>query len=189
MSCEKILPVSWRLGIFVLVLVCSSTIWAQTYIKASNTDIDDFFAKSLDVSGTTIIVGAPAEDSRPTTVNGDQGNTGSGRGAAYVFVQDGHGEWSQQAYLKVSNPSGYPSTQNWGNTVAISGDTAVMVSSWVAFSADGPRGGAYIFVRDGTNWTEQQLVQNSAGESGDAFGTSVAIDGDFGHWRLFWLQR
>jgi len=63
--------------------------WSQTaYVKASNTDGQDFFGSSVAISGDRIVVGANGEDSPATGVDGDQGNDldlGRDSGAAYVF--------------------------------------------------------------------------------------------------------
>ena len=59
----------------------------QAYLKASNTGAGDWFGYSVAVSGGTVVVGAYAEDSSATGVNGDQAdNSASYAGAAYVFV-------------------------------------------------------------------------------------------------------
>ncbi len=95
----------------------------QAYLKASNTEATDYFGRSVAISGETVVVGAPDEDSSATGVNGDQSNNGTNySGAAYVFVRNG-GEWSQEAYLKASN-TGF--ADHFGNSVAISGDTIVV---------------------------------------------------------------
>jgi hypothetical protein len=94
-----------------------------TYVNAVNTGADDQFGTSVAVSGNTVAVGAPSEDSNATGVNGDPFNNASGAsGAVYVFVRNGS-TWSQQAYVKASNPGtqdffGYPVALS-GNTVAI----------------------------------------------------------------------
>ncbi|MEQ9055608.1 MAG: FG-GAP repeat protein, partial [Roseovarius confluentis] len=76
----------------------------QAYLKASNTDANDSFGLSVSVSGQTVVVGAFHEASAAAGVNGNQAdNSLPASGAAYVFVRDG-GAWSQQAYLKASNP-------------------------------------------------------------------------------------
>ncbi len=64
--------------------------WHQeAYLKASNTDPDDFFGLSVAISGDTIVVGAPREDSGANGVNGNQNHNGMSRaGAAYVFVRN-----------------------------------------------------------------------------------------------------
>jgi hypothetical protein len=75
-----------------------------TFLKSSNAESSDFFGSSVASSGLTLVVGATGEDSNAKKVNGDEtDNSKMNSGAAYVFVQDQFGEWSQQAYLKVFN--------------------------------------------------------------------------------------
>ncbi|MFN7342509.1 MAG: FG-GAP repeat protein, partial [bacterium] len=73
------------------VFVRSGGVWSQqAYLKASNTDTGDRFAHSIAVSADTVVVGAIAEDSSATGVNGDGSNNsaeGISSGAAYVFVR------------------------------------------------------------------------------------------------------
>ena len=48
------------------VFVRNGTTWSQqAYLKASNTGAGDRFGWSVAVSGDTVVVGAPAEDSTP----------------------------------------------------------------------------------------------------------------------------
>ncbi|MBL8921871.1 MAG: FG-GAP repeat protein [Myxococcaceae bacterium] len=65
-------------------------VWSQRhFVKASNTDANDFFAGRAVVSrdGNTLVCGAGGEDSAASGINGDQSsNALSGSGAAYVFV-------------------------------------------------------------------------------------------------------
>lgn len=101
------------------------------YLKASNTDANDWFGWSLALSddGTTLAVGAPAEDSRATGVNGDQAdNSSRASGAVYVFVKQ-DGLWAQQAYIKASNTeqptedvTQYLPNDRFGYRVALSAD-------------------------------------------------------------------
>lgn len=88
-----------------LTFTATEMIKAIGYIKASNTDANDFFGWSIALSadGQTLAVGAPAEDSVAVGVNGDQTNNQStNSGAVYIFVKN-NGVWIQQAYLKASN--------------------------------------------------------------------------------------
>ena len=96
---------------------------SEAYLKASNPGTSDEFGSSVSVSGDTIVVGAPDENSNATGVNGNQNNNlASFSGAAYVFVRNGT-TWSQEAYLKASNTG----ANDWfGTTVAVSGDTVVV---------------------------------------------------------------
>jgi len=69
------------------VFVRSGGVWSQqAYLKASNTGASDNFS-TVAVSGDTVVVGAAAEDSNATGVNGNQAdNSASFSGAAYVFT-------------------------------------------------------------------------------------------------------
>jgi hypothetical protein len=72
------------------VFVRSGSSWTQQgYVKASNTATTDQFGQSVSVSGSTIVVGAYAEDSNATGVNGNQANdSAADSGATYVYWQD-----------------------------------------------------------------------------------------------------
>jgi FG-GAP repeat protein/cadherin-like protein len=156
----------------------------QAYIKASNTAATDQFTRSIALSGDTLVIGAPQEDSSATGINGDQGdNTAAEAGAAYVFVRSGD-TWSQQAYLKASNAEG---GDYFGYGVAISGDTIVVGAHKEDSSTttiNGTQndegaveaGAAYIFVRSGAVWSQQAYLKASDAQAGDYFGRSVAID-------------
>jgi hypothetical protein len=158
----------------------------QAYLKASNTDAGDWFGLPVAVSGNTVVVGAPVEASGATGVNGNQSdNSASAAGAAYVFVRNGS-SWTQQAYLKASNTNAH---DVFGWSVAISGDTIVVGAQGEASNATGVNGNqannsasnagaAYVFVRNGTTWTQQAYLKASDTGSGASFGESVAVSGD-----------
>jgi hypothetical protein len=166
------------------VFVRNGAVWSQqAYLKASNTEPNDNFGYAVAVSGDTIVVGTPFEDSSAVGVDGVQtDNASPGSGAAYVFVRNG-AVWSQQAYLKASNtgPGDY-----FGNSVAVFGDTIGVGAPYEASSAAGVNGvqddnsapgagAAYVFVRSGTNWTQQAYLKASNTESLDYFGLAVAV--------------
>jgi hypothetical protein len=169
------------------VFVRSGTTWSQqAYLKASNTNPSDSFGYSVAVSGDTVVVGAHGEDSNATGVNGNQGdNSATESGAAYVFVRSGT-TWSQQAYLKASNTG---VEDNFGTSVAVSGDTVVVGAEGEDSNATGingnrgdnsaaESGAAYVFVRSGTTWSQQAYLKASNTGADDAFGISVAVSGD-----------
>ncbi|HXN32351.1 MAG TPA: FG-GAP repeat protein [Polyangiaceae bacterium] len=62
----------------------------------------------------------------------------------------------------------------FGYSVAIDGDTAV-VGAW---NDNGNKGAAYVFVRTGTTWSQQQELTAADGASGDQFGYAVAVSGN-----------
>ena len=168
------------------VFVRTGETWSQqAYLKASNTG-HDLFGRSVAVSGDTVVVGADEEFSSATGVNGDQSdNTVPGAGAAYVFVRTAT-NWAQQAYLKASNTG---TNDLFGFSVAISGDRVVVGAIGEGSSATGVNGNqndnsaatsgaAYVFVRTGTNWSQQAYLKASNTGSNDSFGQSVAVSGD-----------
>jgi uncharacterized repeat protein (TIGR01451 family) len=131
------------------------------------------------------VVGAPYEDSNATGINGNQSdNTAGDSGAAYVFTRSG-GLWSQQAYLKASNTG---ATDFFGQSVAVSGDTAVVGAPQEDSNATGVNGSqndnsnssgaAYVFTRSGGVWSQQAYLKASNAGAGDFFGTSLAMSGD-----------
>jgi len=158
----------------------------QVNFLSSNPDYGDTFSQAVAVSGNTMVVGAIAEDSNAVGVNGDPtDNSRENSGAAYVYVFAGS-NWVQQAYLKASNPD---NGDGFGNAVGISGDTIVVSAPGEASNAKGingaqtnnsafAAGAAYVFVRSGTNWTQQAYLKASNTEEYDGFGTSAAISGD-----------
>jgi hypothetical protein len=107
------------------------------YIKASNTDADDYFGLSVSLSGDTLAVGAPLEASSARGVNGDQSdNRAPDSGAVYVFVRSG-GAWSQQAYIKASNSE---AGDFFGGSVALSGESLAVGAFWESSRAQGVGG-------------------------------------------------
>jgi T5SS/PEP-CTERM-associated repeat protein len=168
------------------VFARTGTIWTQqAYLKASNTEPGDSFGTAVAVSGETIVVGADAEDSNATGVNGSQNNNGAiNSGAAYVFVRSGT-NWSQQAYLKASNTE---ASDFFGDSVSVSGNTIVVGAPFEDGNATGfngnqtnnsasVSGAAYVFVHSGTNWIQQDYLKASNAESGDIFADTVAVSG------------
>ena len=158
----------------------------EAYLKASNSDELDQFGGSVAISGDTIVVGAFGEDSEANGIGGDQmDNSASSVGAVYVFVRSGD-MWSQEAYLKASNSD---ESDLFGESVAISGDTIVVGARGEDSGANGVNGdetdnsaslagAAYVFVRNGSTWSQQAYLKASNSEAFDRFGNSVTISGD-----------
>jgi hypothetical protein len=169
------------------VFTRSGGVWSQTaYLKASNTDAHDIFGSSVAIYVDTVVVAAPNESSSAAGVDGDQADNSVGyAGAAYVFTRSS-GVWSQQAYLKASNPD---ANDAFGYSVAIDGNTLVVgacgedsnatgVDGDGADNSAGVSGAAYVFTRSGSTWIQQAYLKASNTDAGDNFGFSVAISGD-----------
>src|SRR6185503_17212482 len=170
----------------VYVFVRTGSTWTQqAYLKASNTDAGDNFGRALALSGNTLAVAAPQEASAAPGINGNQSDdSASGAGAVYVFVRNG-ATWSQEAYLKASNPERFDA---FGSAVALAGDTLAVGATGESSAATGVNGNqsdntasaagaVYVFIR-GSMWTQQAYLKASNTNAGDAFGTSVALSGD-----------
>src|SRR5262245_61502913 len=65
-----------------------------------------------------------------------------------------------------------------GYSAAIDGDTVVMGAPFVDHAGLVDQGAAYVFVRTGGGWVEQQKLVATDPAQGDYFGYSVAISGD-----------
>jgi hypothetical protein len=148
------------------VFVRNGTTWTeQQKLTASDGTAGDYFGAATDISGDTVVVGALSDDH--TSVNA---------GSAYVYVRNGT-TWTQQKKLTASDPA---TTDQFGSTVAIDGNTVIIGAAYDddlgAFS-----GSAYIFVRNGTTWTQQKKLNSNATQgigNYDLFGSSVDIHGE-----------
>ena len=170
------------------VFTRSGTTWTQqAYLKASNTEAGDNFGTSVALRSNTVVIGSSLEDSASTGVTTGAPNelaTGNGAGnsgAVYVFTRSGT-TWIQEAYLKASNAG---ASDEFGTSVALSGDTVVVGASLEDSNAIGVNGSqadnsasgsgaVYVFTRSGTTWTQQAYLKASNTETGDNFGSSVA---------------
>jgi hypothetical protein len=147
-------------------------LWTQqAYLKASNTGTSDLFGCAVAVSGDTVVVGANRESSSSSGVNGSGANDASPRsGAAYVFGRSGT-SWTQQAYLKASDPV---AGAEFGSSVGISGDTVVVGAPL----ADSQAGALHVFIRNGSSWSHQAKLAASNAASGARFGYAAGISED-----------
>jgi hypothetical protein len=136
-------------------------------LTASDEGNFESFGTSVAVSGDIVVVGAFLADG---------GNVDTG--AAYVFEKP-PGGWSgsptESAKLTASDAS---ENDQFGNAVAVSGDTVVVGAS----VGDSTFGSAYVFVEPVGGWsgslTEDAKLTASDGEEDDRLGFSVAIAGD-----------
>ncbi|MDI1445034.1 FG-GAP repeat protein [Polyangium sp. 6x1] len=123
---------------------------------------DADFGVSVAIDGDTAIVGAHADDL-----------IAENAGAAQVFVRK-DGVWAPEQRLVAADAE---ATDGFGYAVAISGDLAIVGAP----NEDDPAenaGAAYIFVREGGVWKEQQKLVSPNAEILGSFGTSVAIVDD-----------
>jgi hypothetical protein len=141
----------------------NSGAWTQeAKIFASDSSSADQFGNSVAIHGDTLVVGAPTADI-----------IGSNEGAAYVFVYNG-AAWVQQAKLL---GVGGADEDRLGTSVAIQGDR-IVVGAMGDDDQGSFSGSAYVFVRNGTLWSQQAKLLSGSGGTNTYFGSSVAIDQD-----------
>ena len=159
-------------AVYVFVSDADGVWTEQAILRASDAQATDYFGASVSISGNTVAVGATGED-------GGEGNPIDRSGAAYVFVRDIAGVWTEQTILHASDAQ---RTDMFGNAVSISGDTVIVGSLYEDGGAGNPLdrcGAAYIFTREsGSDWTEQTLLHASDARAIDYFGYSVSISGN-----------
>jgi hypothetical protein len=142
-----------------------STWIQQAKLVASDGDVSDFFGSSVAISGDYIIVGAPRDNNLLVV---DQGS-------AYIFVRNG-ASWSQQDHVFAS---GGAASDLFGSSVAISGNYAIVGAPADDVNGNAAQGSAYLFLRSGNSWSQQDQVIHPTGAITDRFGQCVSIDGDY----------
>lgn len=145
------------------IFVRSGAAWSQqAKLTASDAATGDGFGLWVSISGDTAIVCSPLDD-----------DAGISSGSAYVLVRNG-AAWTQQAKLTASDAA---PGDLFGQSAALSGDTAV-IGAWDDDDDGEESGSAYVFVRSGASWSQQQKLTASDAAPGDRFGIRVAVQGD-----------
>jgi hypothetical protein len=131
----------------------------QVELLASDGSTEDYFGYSVALDNNTALIGAIGDDGM--------------RGAAYVFMRTGN-TWTQQAKLVASDGS----IGDWfGYSVSINNNTSLVGVQYDSENGWGS-GSAYVFFRNGTNWSEQAKLLPSDGATSDYFGHCVCINQD-----------
>lgn len=120
--------------------------------------------QAVAISGDTCLISSHFDDLPGAT------NSGSVR----VFHRS-NSVWTFQAKLVAGDPA---ANDEFGYSVAISGDTAVIGAHFDDNSGGTNTGAAYVFTRTGTTWTQQAKLMASNTASNDEYGSSVAVQGD-----------
>ncbi|MBU0677687.1 MAG: FG-GAP repeat protein [Verrucomicrobia bacterium] len=146
-----------------------TNMWGEVVkLTASDAASGDYFGISVSVCGDVVLVGA----------HGDDSETDSNSGSAYVFERNAGGTnaWGEVAKLTASDAS---TNDNFGISVSLDGDMAI-VGSFGDDDAGSSSGSAYVFQRNagGENaWGQVSKLTASDAGMFDKFGVSVAIDG------------
>ena len=146
------------------VLYYDGTEWEViATLTASDAEENDFFGRSVSISGNTIVAGAYGDDDKD-----------SESGSAYVFVKPESG-WTDMTETAKLTASDGTKRNDFGYTVDISDNTIVVG----AFHIDSYTGAAYVFVKPESGWknmTETAKLTATDGAIEDYFGGSLSID-------------
>ncbi|KDM91588.1 hypothetical protein EA58_11230 [Photobacterium galatheae] len=134
--------------------------WTEQHrILPDNPHSFENFGFSLALRQGNLLTGSPGKDTHDFT-----------NGQVSYYQQTGN-RWVLKQQLF---PKDLGTADNFGFSIDISGDTAVIGS----IGSNTNLGDAEIFTLSGGLWVEQQSLDNQNGAQGDSFGYSVAIHGD-----------
>jgi len=140
-------------------------------IIASDGAEGDYFGRSVSLSGNYALIGAYEDD--------DNGNDS---GSAYLYIDDGAGNWNEQVKLTASDAA---AGDKFGTSVFLSGDIAV-IGADLDDDNGNSSGSAYYFQKDSLgNWIQQKKIIPLNVTTADQFGNSVSLSGDtilIGSW-------
>ncbi len=132
----------------------------------------DRFGQSVSLDGNVLLVGTqPFSTISPVW----------SVGAAYMYRHVG-GRWTVEAKLVAHDGVG---GDRFGFSVSVKGDVAVIGAPWARMGASCPwprscrDGAAYLFVHDGSGWSERAKLRSSDLGEDDYFGTAVAATETF----------
>lgn len=136
----------------------------QKKLQANDGASNDYFGRSVAISGDTVIIGAAGDDigSQPD------------RGSAYVYRRAG-ANWFEQAKLVADDGT---TADGFGNALAASGDTLFVGAERDDVAGRLDQGSVYAFHRTGSIWTQQLRLSSGDGAALDLFGFSIAISAD-----------
>jgi hypothetical protein len=137
----------------------SGGVWTQQQQLRPDGETADFFGRAA-LDGDTALIGAAFANT----------GTSSPQGDVYVFDRSGT-TWTQTT--KLAHPVG-GSTDLFGQSVALQGDTAVVGASGL----DEYTGAVHVYVRTGDAWPLQATLTADDSVAGANFGQPVSVDGD-----------
>ena len=151
----------------VWVFTRSGGIWTQQGTKLVGagfigTQIYQGFSISLSGDGNTFVEGGESDNNNA--------------GAIWIFTRS-NGIWTQQGSKLIG--TGAAGNAYQGSSVTISANGNVLVEGGNYDNNNGTRGAIWIFLRNGTVWTQQaQKIIGTGGVGNSQQGTSVAISTD-----------
>src|SRR5581483_3362066 len=106
-------------------------------LRASDTQLLNYFGASIAISGNTVVVGAP--------------NARSSRGTAYVFVQPSSGWVDMTETAELVQPNAMQSN-GFGQSTGISGNVVAVGAPGTTVGGNSGQGAEYVFIKPSTGW-------------------------------------
>ncbi|MBN1557262.1 MAG: tandem-95 repeat protein [Lentisphaerae bacterium] len=139
----------------------SGTNWTQQpVLTPADGSLNEKFGAAVALCGTWTVIGAPNDSLNAVD-----------SGAACLFELAG-GVWTQRRRIF---PDDGGSGDQFGSAVAISGDTVLVGARDYDAPGTNKIGAAYVFGRNGTNWTQEAHLKGPDVAGSDAFGGAVAL--------------
>ncbi len=157
-------------AVYVFRYNSSTGKWVQSdRLTASDVGFETSFGSSVSVDNERILVGALGRNS---------GGSGSNFWSGRAYVYDYNTQTATWSETRIYNPE--PTNDDYfGRSVALDGDTAIIGADHGVSHPSPAPGQAYIFVKQGSEWVEQQELLPSTGLDNDAnYGIHVAVKDD-----------
>jgi uncharacterized repeat protein (TIGR02543 family) len=138
----------------------NGTSWSDAVlITDASGAMNDMAGFSVAIDGDTAVITSPYKYTE---------------GAARFYVRNGANWDFQQEVIAVDGVLG----DDFGDSVALNGNNAVVGSSYKDIGTLDDLGAAYLFSRSGSTWSLQAELLASDGAAHDEFGFSTALNGD-----------
>jgi len=161
---------AFRTGLMLLLVLAAlaPSARSQTYEDATlfpaDRESDDLFGSAVSISGTIALIGTPYDD-----------DNGADSGSAYIFRYDSATDtWNEEAKLL---PSDGAADENFGWSVCVSGDVALIGAPYDPYVTGPVPGSAYVFRYDSVSgtWNEEAKLEAAGLAPGDVLGYSVSV--------------
>ena len=123
----------------------------------------EYFGRSVSISDDAVLISSYYDDV-----------LGSASGSAYMFRFNGT-TWVEEQKLTASDGA---ASDQFGYSVSLEGNTA-LISAYADDDGGSNSGSAYIYVWDGTSWTEDEKLTASDPRGGDYYGVSVSASDSY----------
>jgi hypothetical protein len=147
---------------YIFTFSSTTSKWLQTAILSAPSPTNyDQFGFSVAIDGDYAMAGTPQDD-----------ENASNSGSVFVYKKNLSGVWS---YSAICTASDYELSAYFGCAIAMADPYAVIGARNADYSGIAAGGGAYVFKRSGSSWSQLARLSVSGIAMNDHFGKSAAI--------------